>query len=888
MMQIQWVSSVYGLLMLMCATMTSGHSSPTLVITTNTNRMLTAQEENDSHDIVKENRNENESDSDSSDGSDQDDLLIQHYHLFHPSEIRRTMLQWNKHYSTFITVTTAQDSYGFPAAGTTDDCKFDHTDADGEEFQAPNNEGCLNFIGIVQDYEAHPVGSTSAAWLPTVLWSGEVHGDERVGPTAVLEATQLLLDAAQCEAKPRMSLFTSEVEAEHTSDPVNSVWAQELRHARACREQLYQRGISDVQRQWLSRLVATRRIIVVPTANALGYERNIREENNVDPNRDFPFDVTNPTQCMQTIAARTLNELYRNYIVQLALTFHGGMEIVAYEWGAPSYDKFDSPDDVAQSQIAAAYSRYAGGFKGTVPYQTGAMNLLVYAVQGGMEDWAYAASWDPDHVVQCQPLTFGGYAVEKTTYSNSTHRVFNMLIETSNAKTPLTTDLGTSLNLLDNYLFDDYKTKAGSERTQDSESNQIRAGSGHVSRNIRLSLLSAELVEPYTQILSINGMRLADDMVPTVSRQETDDNANRRSLCSDAPRVRVRKRQDADSSSYQFNVTWVVGGAISVDETMILYGRWSEVPVGVMSCGKQINMADLVSISYQANPLGAKSGQTQFASVSDSQSAMPPSDYGMFSAFVDLGSLELNDLESSDQPPEEIFVVALARVDHAWTSQPSLEKVAPPDTLSQAHMVNVRNKAAWRFENNGFLVQGREYWFGKPLTLVIGGVLESDADTQENMVELTNRFRLEVSEPSEVHADTGSSASPEQNEMTFEDVGTIPAATSNAENVRNDSRHPFTILLMLIIIGGFLYGMYRFHLLREELRRARRERLREFIEDETAPSPGLAHKKRSKAPKKGGHEKQRNDEGHSTSQNGYQNDHNGSIELSSRYTDQVV
>ncbi len=37
------------------------------------------------------------------------------------------------------------------------------------------------------------------------------------------------------------------------------------------------------------------------------------------------------------------------------------------------------------------------------------MNNKVYYVQGGMEDWAFAGSWDPDRVVECTPGTFGGY-----------------------------------------------------------------------------------------------------------------------------------------------------------------------------------------------------------------------------------------------------------------------------------------------------------------------------------------------------------------------------------------------------------------------------------------------------------------------------------------------
>jgi hypothetical protein len=144
-------------------------------------------------------------------------------------------------------------------------------------------------------------------------WSGEVHGNERVGPTAVLEAAQVLLDAATCESLPRYS-------TQHDS----SNWGAELVAAQDCRQNWKDRGYLDSDRKWLARLVSTRRIVIVPTANALGYFRNAREEGNLDANRDFPYDLLDPTQCMQTIAGRTLNEVFREHMFQLSLTFHGG------------------------------------------------------------------------------------------------------------------------------------------------------------------------------------------------------------------------------------------------------------------------------------------------------------------------------------------------------------------------------------------------------------------------------------------------------------------------------------------------------------------------------------------------------------------------------------
>lgn len=104
------------------------------------------------------------------------------------------------------------------------------------------------------------------------------------------------------------------------------------------------------------------------------------------------------------------------------------------------------------------------------------MNDKVYYVRGGMEDWAFAGSWDPDRVIQCAPRTFGGYSAEKTTYNNSTLRAFNMLVETSYPKTPARNDLGKRNNPLDSTSGED---------------------NGHIVRNLRLALLAMDVVEPY-------------------------------------------------------------------------------------------------------------------------------------------------------------------------------------------------------------------------------------------------------------------------------------------------------------------------------------------------------------------------------------------------------
>jgi hypothetical protein len=92
--------------------------------------------------------------------------------------------------------------------------------------------------------------------------------------------------------------------------------------------------------------------------------QNRREENNWDPNRDFPYAQAG-TSCMRTMTARAVNEIFREHAFQAAITFHGGMQAIAYEWGAPNHATAgsESPDERSQAQIASIMAAAAGVFQ---------------------------------------------------------------------------------------------------------------------------------------------------------------------------------------------------------------------------------------------------------------------------------------------------------------------------------------------------------------------------------------------------------------------------------------------------------------------------------------------------------------------------------------------
>jgi len=332
--------------------------------------------------------------------------------------IKSELARLEELYPDLVEVYDAQTRYGLPSPGS---C---------------GSDPCKQYVLRITNEATLPDPDR-----PEVFFSGELHGNERVGPTTMMEFARLLLESyAACD------------------------------------------------NPWLQRLVNTRSIVIMPSTNALGYFQDVREENHVDPNRDFPID--NPSSCMTTIAARAVNEVWREHLFQVALTYHGGMQSIAFEWGTRSNYGHDpktqhkrdvSPDDTAQLMIGSSMSAYAGAFEEGL-YPHGRLNDQVYPVRGGMEDWAYAASW-ADSASPCSPSSYGGYPPEKTTYSKSQMRAFNILIECASAKTPRASTLGGSKELL----------------------RPEGEGDGHVPRNLRLALLMTDIVQPYVQWVSRAG-----------------------------------------------------------------------------------------------------------------------------------------------------------------------------------------------------------------------------------------------------------------------------------------------------------------------------------------------------------------------------------------------
>lgn len=96
---------------------------------------------------------------------------------------------------------------------------------------------------------------------------------------------------------------------------------------------------------YLKRIIKYTRLIIIPTINVTGYAEQIREEiidneHQIDPNRDFPFDLeNNRSPSLQTTTAQLLDEIFKDNVIIGTITFHGGENSITYPWGNYAHSK---------------------------------------------------------------------------------------------------------------------------------------------------------------------------------------------------------------------------------------------------------------------------------------------------------------------------------------------------------------------------------------------------------------------------------------------------------------------------------------------------------------------------------------------------------------------
>jgi len=155
------------------------------------------------------------------------------------------MVSFTKSHPDLISLKTSQDQFGLPTVGT---CEYyspqengnGNAESSSETVEAP----CKNYFMTITS--GGPTDSaTPGDELPELFFSGEVHGDEQVGPHAVLETTRLLLLASKCIADIRSN-----------PQSPSTCWPYD-----------------DYSLSLLGRLVSTRRTVVTPMSNALGFHQ---------------------------------------------------------------------------------------------------------------------------------------------------------------------------------------------------------------------------------------------------------------------------------------------------------------------------------------------------------------------------------------------------------------------------------------------------------------------------------------------------------------------------------------------------------------------------------------------------------------------------------------
>lgn len=547
-------------------------------------------------------------------------------------------------YPTFATVKSTQDEFDLPST-----CR---------DFES-QHVGCYNRYLVIEDplIYSKNIAAKARKQRPDVFLSGALHGDERVGPVAMVEVAKLLVLAASCESNDAQS---------NDCDVFYSKYTRE-------------------QAAWLARLVSTRRIVVFPAPNAKGYYSNSRFEryansagsySSLDPNRDFSFD-NSPSQCMRSITARSVNELFLQYLFQMSMTYHGGIENITFEWGALSIPNGKvSPDDAAQRMIAEKMAYFAGelypSYSNDQFYENGDMNSILYGVYGGFEDWVYAGSWKTDMTVQCTPSTYGGYDRSKTVYDDATLNTFNFLVEISNSKNPPSIQYGSETNLLNApYEYDNH------------------VNNGYVTKHVRTALMAIDTVEPYVEIKSVKKKSFTSELKPLRKL------GNR--WCRKFKKINHKRGRPA-------KVTWTVGGSFTVNETFLIYGLWSDFPPQ-FNCINQVSHEDITAIlndtSGKFYRTTTQSGVTKWA---DPMSGTNPT----FKAWPRVPSEALR--------KDKFAVFAVAVVDQDWVNQPN--NAWPTNTDVQSHVVNIRTNPNYlKTKGTEREVEGRLYWISIPVTI---------------------------------------------------------------------------------------------------------------------------------------------------------------------------
>lgn len=354
-----------------------------------------------------------------------------YYKYYYFNDIIKTFENLQKTCPEYVRIDTSQKRYNLDVV----------TECDGN---------CTNLIVYLTDFDSYTLNR------PQFYISGLVHGNEELGPTTITEFV------------------------------------------------LYFCNNKNKKNKLFHNILKSKLYIMTPMTNAYGYYHETREDrviytkNNskgtLDPNRDFPYskgkNLTFP--CMRTLSGRTINEIFNEHIISGGLTFHGGDNVIGYAWGnfihISNHKSTEAPDHEAFNGIGKIMKKVTSSLNNTQnkidDYLLGDMTSLVYAVDGGLEDWAYALNWEnkiiKDHIPikKCDSNTFSYYNEDWNIKNEHKGKCLMYLIEADKNKKPKENTLG----------IEDF------EKIDIFDFFNLKNFFGHIPRNMRLIYASSDLM----------------------------------------------------------------------------------------------------------------------------------------------------------------------------------------------------------------------------------------------------------------------------------------------------------------------------------------------------------------------------------------------------------
>jgi hypothetical protein len=154
------------------------------------------------------------------------------------------------------------------------------------------------------------------------------------------------------------------------------------------------------QGAYLERLVNSVNIALLPVVNPYGLDMGTRfDENNEDPNRDYPFVPEGSTLYsdgipLSTAGAHAVHSLAKLYPFSIALSFHTGSKGIYTPWGAEGIGS-NTPDMNMFHDLGAVLSRASG--KGLIHGPANGFGGLGY-LRGAFDDHLYGASFYSQHL----------------------------------------------------------------------------------------------------------------------------------------------------------------------------------------------------------------------------------------------------------------------------------------------------------------------------------------------------------------------------------------------------------------------------------------------------------------------------------------------------------